>query len=451
MKEKPMSSGKFIQGTTITFVSGVLNLLVGVGTSVILARVLGPEGRGIYALAALLPSLIVTFSNLGIGSATVYYVARSEFRRQEILGNNFLLSLGIGVLGVLAGVIVVLFFKQRIFPGVDSSYLLLALALVPAQVFFSYVRYVLLGAQRIKEFNYIQVAQSILFLVLLAIALLGLRAGVTGAILAVLLTWVFIDVLVFRLAKAVAGGIDYKPNSSYIKRAITYGVQAHLSNILGFLNYRVDMFLVNGFLGPAAVGMYAVGVGLVEKLWMISQAASTVLFPRVAAETEEQKRKEFTPLVARTVLWTSVFGALVLAFLSRWIILLLYSEAFLPAVSALQALLAGIVMLSAGRVLSNDISGRGFPGLNIYIGIAAVATNIALNFLWIPYYGIVGAAWASTVSYSVSFLLALFFYCRLSGNNWSKVVIPQRGDWALYWKTGKALYQWAYTKLRMVF
>ena len=145
--------------------------------SIILARVLGPEGRGIYALAALLPSLIVTFGNLGIGPATVYYVARGEFRRQEILGNNVLLSVGVGAVGVLAGLVVVLFFRETVFPGVSPGYLLLALVLVPVEVFFSYVRYVLLGSQRIKEFNYIQIARSALFLGLIALALLGLRLG----------------------------------------------------------------------------------------------------------------------------------------------------------------------------------------------------------------------------------------------------------------------------------
>jgi len=437
-----MSSGQFVRGTTVTFISGILSFLLGIGTSVILARVLGPEGRGIYALAILLPSLIITFGNLGIGPATVYYVARGEFRRQEILGNNVLLSVGIGGIGVLAGLIVVLFFREKVFPGVAPGYLLLALVLVPMEVLSSYLRYVLLGAQRIKEFNYVQIAQSVLFLGFITLALLGLKAGVTGAILAELFTWVIVDALVFRLARQVAGGVDLKPNSSYIKRATTYGIQAHLSNILGFLNYRVDMFLVNGFLGPAAVGLYAVGVVLVEKLWMVSQAASTVLFPRVAAENEEQRRKEFTPLVARTLLWTTALGALVLALLARWIVLLLYSEAFLPAVGALQALLVGIVALSAGRVLANDIAGRGFPGLNIYTGLAAVATNVVLNLLWIPRYGIVGAAWASTVSYTVSFFSNLFFYCRLSRNSWSEVVLPQRGDWALYLRAGLAFWQW---------
>lgn len=443
-----MNNGKFVRGTAITFTTGILSLITGLGTSVILARTLGPEGRGVYAMAALLPSLIVTFGNLGIGPATVYYVARDEFRRQEILGNNVLLSLGISGIGILAGLVVIFFFREIVFPGVAMGYLLLALVLVPVEVFFSYVRHVLLGAQRIKEFNYLQIAQSVFFLGFIALALLGLRAGVTGAILAGLLSWIVVDALVLRQAKRVAGGIKFVLNTSYIKRATTYGAQAHLSNILGFLNYRVDLFLVNSFLGPAAVGLYAVGVGLVEKLWMISHAASTVLFPRVAAETDEQRRREFTPLVARTVLWTTSLGALTLALLSRWIVLLLYSEAFLPAVDALQALLVGIVALSAGRVLSNDIAGRGFPALNIYTGGAAVATNIALNLLWIPRYGIVGAAWASTVSYTVSFLGALFFYCRLSGNRWTKVILPQRGDWALYWKTVATLRQWVQSKLQ---
>jgi len=441
-------SGKFVWGTTITFGSGVLSLVIGVGTSVMLARALGPEGRGIYALATLLPALIVTFGNLGIGSATVYYVARGEFRRQEILGNNVLLSLGVGTAGVLAGLVVGLFLRENLFPGVAAGYLLLALALVPADLFFPYVRYVLLGAQRIKEFNYIRITQSAVFLGFVSTAVLGLRAGVTGAILAAVLTRLVVNTLVLRRVREVAGGINFTPNISYMKRVATYGFQAHLANILGFLNYRMDMFLVNGFLGPDAVGLYSVGVGLVEKLWIVSQAASTVLFPRVATESDEEIRTEFTPLVARTVLWTTALGALALALVSRWIVLLLYSEAFLPAVGALQALLAGIVALSAGRVLSNDIAGRGFPGLNIYTGIAALAANVVLNFLWIPSYGIAGAAWASTVSYTISFLVALFFYCRLSGKRWTEVVFPQPGDLVLYCRTGKELCRWAWAKRR---
>lgn len=130
-----MSDDKFARSTAITFISGILNLVIGVGTSIILARVLGPQGKGIYTLAMLLPSLIVTFGNLGIGPATVYHVARGDFRRQTILGNNVLLALMVGCTGMFVALIVISFFRQSLFPGVASSYLFLTLTLVPAEIF----------------------------------------------------------------------------------------------------------------------------------------------------------------------------------------------------------------------------------------------------------------------------------------------------------------------------
>jgi O-antigen/teichoic acid export membrane protein len=440
--------GRFAKDSALTFATRLIGFVIALGTSVLLARALGPEGRGIYALAVLLPSLIVTFGNLGIGAATTYYVARKEFRRQQILGNNLLIGLGVSVVGVIAGLVVIVFFREAVFSGVPVRYLLLALILVPMEITFSFVRYVLLGAQRIKEFNYVQLAHSALFLAFIVLALVALKAGVTGAIAAGLLSWLVVDALVFVQAKKVAGGVDFALSRQYVRQVVTYGVQIQLANILGFLNYRLDMFLISGFLGPAAVGLYAVGVGMVEKLWTVSHAASTVLYPRVAAESDEQRKKDFTPLVARTVLWGTALGAVVLMLVSRWIVVLLYSEAFLPAAKALQALLVGVVALSAGRVLSNDIVGRGFPRLSIYGGVVALITNVALNVAWIPRHGIVGAAWASTASYFSSSLVALFFYCRLSGNRWTVVVFPQRGDWALYWKTARLLGQWAWAKVR---
>ena len=442
--------GQFARGTAITFVARVLSLILGIATSIILARLLGPEGKGTYTLATLLPALIVTFANFGIGPATVYHVAQRRYPRREILGNNIVFALGIGMIGVLAGLVVAFFFQESIFPGVAQGYLLLALALIPVNLFFAYLQNILLGAQRFKEINLITILHTLLFLAFIVIALWILKAGIPGALLAAVLAWFLTNVVLLFWTWKVADGISFKLNPAYLRKAFVYGIQAHLGNILGFLNYRIDIFLVNGFLNPAAVGFYSIGVGLVEKLWLISQAASTVLFPRVAAETDEQRRKDFTPIVSRTVLWGTSLGALVIFFLSRWIVEFLYSTAFLPAVQPLQILLPGIVALSVSRVLANDIAGRGRPILNTYVSLGTLATNIILNLIWIPRYEIAGAAWASTVSYSVTLLARLFLYCRLSGNSWTKVLLPQRSDWALYRRTGLALGQWAKEKLAAI-
>ncbi len=448
--EGTTKTGQFTKNTAVTFTARVISLILGIGTSIAIARLLGPEAKGIYTMAALLPSLVVTFGNFGIGPATVYYVARKRYPRREILGNNIFLGAVIGAIGMLAGLIMVLFFRQSILPGVALGYLLLALLMIPIKISFSYVNYILLGAQHIKQFNLISILQTVLFLVCIVLALLAFKAGILGALAAGITSSFLVDVVVFFEAKKVTRGISFHLNHSYIKDTLAYGIKAHLGNVLGFLNYRVDMFFVNAFLNPAAVGFYSIGVALVEKLWMVSYAASTVLFPRVAAETEEQRRKDFTPLVARSVLSVTALGAVVIFFLSRWIIGLLYSSAFLPAVRPLQILLPGIVTLSVGRVLANDIAGRGRVMLNNYAGLVTVATNVALNILWIPRYGIAGAALASTVSYTLAFLTQLFLYTRLSGNHWTVVVFPQRGDWALYRRTGLALGRWAKEKLASI-
>jgi O-antigen/teichoic acid export membrane protein len=351
---------------------------------------------------------------------------------------------------VLGGLIAALFFHRNIFPSVPQSYLLLALTLIPVNLFFSYMQNILLGAQRFKEYNLIAILHAILFLGFIVIALWALRAGVTGALLASVLSWLLTDVILLIWTQRVTGGVAFKLNLAYIKRASIYGFQAHLGNILGFLNYRIDMFLINGFLNPAAVGFYSVGVSLVEKLWLISYAASTVLFPRVAAETNEERRKTFTPLVARTVLWVTALGALISFFLSCWLVEFLYSPTFLPAVQPFQILLPGIVALSVSRVLANDIAGRGRVMMNNYAASVVVATNVVLNILWIPKYGIAGAAWASTISYGLGLVLMLFLYCRLSSNSWTKVLLPQPSDWVLYWRTGLALGRWMKAKVKIV-
>ncbi|MEM3071802.1 MAG: flippase [Candidatus Anstonellales archaeon] len=427
-----MSEKSFFKGTALTIISGLINLGVGLATSIILARVLGPEGKGIFTLAILLPSLIVTFGNFGIGPATAFFVAREDFQRQKILGNNVFLSILFGILGITFGIIIIVIAKQQLFPGVASIYLYYVLILIPIELFIPYTKYVLLGVQSIKKYNYVDILQSIIFLFLLIILLLIFNTGVAGALVCYTLTLITIGGISFVWSRSLAGGVEFVIDKTYVKKAAAFGLQIHLANILGFLNYRIDVLFISALLGPSAVGLYSVGVGMVEKLWLISYAASTVLFPRVCAEKDEERKNAFTPLVARTVLWTTALGAIALFPLGRFIIKLLYSDAYLPAVGALQALLVGTVTLSAGRVLTNDIAGRGRPSLNIYVGLSAVFTNVVLNGMWIPRFGISGAAWASTVSYSVWFLGALIFYCRLSGNKWYKLVLPQKGDMAVY-------------------
>jgi len=428
-----MKAAAFARDTALTLVARVIGFGLALLSSVVIARALGPDGTGIYTLATLFPLLILTLTSLGIGPATVYYVAQDKYPLKEVLGNNVILSAVIGGAATLLGLFALVVLQGRIFPDVAPSYLVLALLLVPVYLFSQqYINQILLGARRIKEFNAISVLQKLLFLLILLITTVSLGLGVAGAIWASVLSSALLCVLLFPWVRKIAGGVRFRPNLAYIRDVLRYGVKAHLGNIVGFLNYRIEVFMLGAFLPVSAVGFYSVAVVLAEKLWFVSESASTVLFPTVAAEKDEQQRKTFTPLVSRNILWITAIGAAILFLASQWIVVLLYSKEYLPTVQLFRILLPGIVFLSAGRILANDIAGRGKPLLNTYVGATGVAIQVALNLVWIPKYGTVGAAWATTIGYGITLGVRLWLYMKLSGNSLAKVIVPQSSDWMLY-------------------
>ena len=345
----------YSQKAGMTLVARVISIVFGFVTSILLARILGSEAFGIYSLAMLLPTIIVIFADFGISPASVYHVAQGKFSRKEIFGNNILFTIVISFAAVLFGFIVSFFFSEQLFLGVPKSYLFLALLFIPIKLFFTFIRNTLLGAQLFLDYNLLNIVPSVLFFISIVAALWVLKSGPDGALMAGIIAWLLTDIILFLRTKKAFGGVSLKRNYTYQKQAISYGLKAYLGNALQFLNYRLDMFLVNSFLNVSAVGYYSIAVLLAERLWLVSQVASTVIFPRVASETDEKKRLEFTPLVARTVFWITAFGALTLFLLSRILIVVFYSDKFLASLPPLQALLIGVIGLAVGRVLALEI------------------------------------------------------------------------------------------------
>jgi O-antigen/teichoic acid export membrane protein len=426
----------FAKNTTTTLLTQIISLIFGIGVSVILARALGPEGKGIYSLAILLPTLVATFTNLGIAPATVYYTAKGYYDSKQILTSNIILSLVIGLLSVMIGFFTINFFGDSLFPGLPKNYAILALLLIPLILLAENLKKILLGLQRIPRVNFLNLSRYLLILISLSLALLLLNKDVLEALLATIAAWSLLIIITFVLVSKTAKGLARRVNFHYIKSTLKYGTQAHLGNVFGFLHYRLDIILINLFINPVAVGLYSISVGVAEQLWLASKATSEVLLPKLAAEKNEKRRKEFTPIISRNVLLITAVGGFILFLLTESIITFLYSSDFLPAVLPLQILIPGIVARSASRILANDIAARGKPLKNSTLSLLALIINIGLNILWIPKFGIAGAAWATTISYSVTFVGRIIIYSNLSRNNVIKILIPQPSDLILYKKFG---------------
>ncbi len=431
VKEAPAQTS-FFRSSVGVFASNATSGLLVFVTTIVTARLLEPSGRGEFALGVLIPIFVVTLISLGLAPATTYLVAQGEYPAREVLGTCILGGAVIGVVGALGLIGLVPWLHEGPLKSLSPRELALSISAVPLGLLAAVLQGFLLGAQRFRAYNVSVVGQSALVLIGVLVVFGFLGPTVAGALLANVMAYAILCIGLVLTCRLSTGGIIWLPSWSLLHRAAKYGIQSHVSNVLTFLGYRIDMFFIGAFLSSAAVGVYSVAVATAERAWLFSFAVSTVLFPRLAGETNANRRKAFTPVVSRNVLLMTAAVCLLLFVVSRPLIALLYATSFAKSVGPLQALLPGIVLFSVGRVLANDIAARGRPLVNSCIAGTSVVVNIGINLVLIPRYGVTGAAWASSVSYGILFLCAMTYYCIVSGNTVRSVILPTRSDVALW-------------------
>jgi O-antigen/teichoic acid export membrane protein len=418
------TKGAFTQNVASTFLVQAISLFLSLVTAAIVARWLGPEGKGTLSLALLVPGIIGVFLGGGIEVANTYFAGTRGLDVPTLTAN----SLGLAILATVGGIAVVLGliatgWLEMWLPGIPLAYVLLAITGFPLALLGGYFSSILLGLQRILAVNIVNLTQGILRLVLTAVTVIGLGWGIRGALLASIGTGVIALFLLSLLLQREGAAFVPRWKPVVMRTTLSFGLRGYLGNVLQFFNYRLDMFLVNYFLGPAGVGIYSVSVALAELLWYLPNAVGFVIFPKAAA-TRPEVMNTFTPRVFRATLGLTVLGALGLALMGMPFIQIVYSSAFGAAYVPMLALLPGVVLLGGGKVLTNEIAGRGYPHYNsINAGLALILT-IALDLILIPRYGVLGASLASSVAYTLIFLTAIAFYLIVSRRA-SKTSSPQ--------------------------
>jgi len=404
----------------------VAGLLLSFALGVMLARLLGPEGNGRYAMAMLLPALIISFMNMGISPANVYFLGSRRVSLKRALGTSVRFWVAICAFGIPSAVVVVLWFGDTLFKGVGLNPLLTALLLFPVGLLQNFYLSLLHGRQEFTKYNSAQLVSPSAALVLVFFGVFVLDLEIIGALVGViaaqLIGLVVVAWMVHKRVRSEAAEVDSK---NYARPCITYGIKAHLSNVLTFLNYRLDIFLVNYLLNPISTGVYVVAVNIAERLWILSQSVSFVLLPRLSElHGTEGGSHGLAQTLAKAVFLVTLVAVGILAVVSKPFIVLLFGPEYAGASSALLWLLPGIAFGNLSRVLSNDIAARGRPELNTYSATLEVGVNLAANVLLIPKMGINGAALATTLAYTCDAAMKVAVFSHLNRNRWWELFTP---------------------------
>jgi O-antigen/teichoic acid export membrane protein len=403
--------------------------------AVAVARLLGPEGVGAFAVAGAFLLLLTTVATLGLESGIAYRVSGGSWAPRRAWAETQRAALLLGVAGAGAGIGATLL-APGAFRGLSPGLVVATAAALPFALSWLYASTVALAADRYEAAAVPTVVQAVTSLV--AVASLAAAFGVAGAVAGLALAHVAAAAAAALRARGLVRGAS---GARELRAAGRFGLRTYGANVLQFLNYRLDLFVLNAVAAPAAVGRYSIAVAVTSLVWLLPRGLSAVLLPRVAALSagDDDARTSRADVEAKSVRHAVVLAAASAVALTGGLALVpaVYGAEFAPAIGLGLILLPGAALLGVANVLMAIVVGRGRPGLSLAGALVATPVTVGLYLALIPPLGATGAALASTLSYALSFVLSLVFFRRVTGARLA-VLVPTRDEAADYRRLRRA-------------
>lgn len=403
----------FVRKVAETQAARMALFVIGLVTSVLVARILGPEGRGQLAVAITISAIGAQLLNFGLAASNTYYVARDRSLLPALVGNSVLIGL---LLGGLAVVTCLVFFT--LFSGLaplKGMLLILALATIPFGLTNLFLQKLLLGIQEIRAYNVIEIGAKFLGVGLIVVLILFNRVTVATVFS---VTWAAVLGGMAAAFWHLWGYFDRfpRPSVALFGNTLRYGLKAYLAAFCSFLVLRIDVLMIKYMLNAEQVGYYTIATGMADMIYMMPVVVGTIMFPKLSAMTTEKKKWHSTRKVLFVLSVLMVFVVALAALLAEPVIRLLYGKAFLPAVAPFVWLMPAIFALSINTIFMNYFASVGMPPIAVYSPMIAASFNIILNTKMIPLYGIIGAAISSIFSYALMLCASLIYVSFVQKN-----------------------------------
>ena len=397
---------KYFANTSWLFGEKILRMIVGLFIGIWIARYLGPEQFGLLSYAGAFVGLFTAIATLGLDSIVIRELVKDENQRDLLLGTAFRLK--------LIGAFAVLFF------------LAVALSLTSTDLQSKALIFIIGSTPIFQSFNVIDMyfQSKVLSKYVVYANLISLSISSVIKIFLILTEAPLIDfafvILIDSLVLALGFIFFYHHNRlslstwKFNKQTAIFLLKSSwpliLSGIVVAVYTKIDQVMIKDILGNDAVGQYAAAVRLSEAWYFIPTVVATSLFPAII-NAQQNKELYYIRLqkLYDLMVWMAIAIALPLTFLSTWIVAFLYGDAYQQASEVLVVHIWAGVFVFLGVASGKWFILENLQKLAFYRTFFGMLINVILNLLWIKDFGIIGAAYATLISYGVAGVLFDFF------------------------------------------
>lgn len=378
-----------------TFVGQIGFALLGFVGALLSARLLGPEGRGQLTVLILIPSMLTVFLEFGQEFTMSHLAAESRRGRRAMHGNAIAYTLLLVPVGLALSALGI-----SLFTSVSGAILPLAIAGGVATALGTYLRFLsglAMGTNQVTFYSMTRLTLAGSYpALLIALTLLHHQTSTSF-----FYAWCASNVFVAALFLSRFSDTLSWPSKAVGAKQVRVGMPIHISNVAQFLLLRSDQLVLSVVAGAAAVGMYSVGVNLVEALWMLPAAAGLASIPFLSGDAPEEQKQKAMMTATGISIWLTVVGAVFLGAIAPFLVPLVFGKGYEGAVLPLELLLPGIVAAALVRITTAALIAKKHTKPLVRYMLLALALNLGLNLALIPPFEASGAAMASTIAYAV--------------------------------------------------
>lgn len=381
---------------------------LGFAASVLIARGLGPEQFGLFSIALVVMAIAYQFSDFGIGTSLVRFFsshlqhdkARADLTLKISLKMRLFVTAVVFVIGFLSAESL----SNNVF-GKPELVFLLKLAFVGAlgTSLVGYVLSTLQARQSFIKFTLVNLLTPFAKLALIGILFLTHKLNLLSAFTTV----VTIPFMVLIIGSLVIPKDFLRARGNEreaVKELFHYSKWIMVSIVFVTLFGRLDVLMLAYFKDASTVGIYSAAFTLSLIIVLLLSSLVTVLLPRVMTLTTKSQLKDYIRKVLKLDAIIIVFLS-PLFVLSKPVIVLLYGPEFVQSFVIFNVLLISFMIVLVTNTTGLVLHSIGKPQVSSYTNIIKSGFNFALNYMLIPLYGALGAAFATLFVYVIAMFL----------------------------------------------
>ena len=413
-----------------TFLTRIFSTILNLILALVIALVIGASGKGESIFIVTIITCTLYFANLFGNHVLVYTLAKNNF--STVYTISFFWSFFI---------VSIQYVFISLFYTFDVEYILHLCLLTFIQSLINLFQITLLAKQKVKTYNFLTLTQVFLNLLFLLVLIYGFeRASISSYIIALYLSsFVTLSVSMYSSYEYLK---NYKFNIDIteIKAMIYSGFQYQLFDFLQFIMLRFSVFLLFRFEGKASLGIYSIGLSILEAFWIFSRSSATISYVKIANQDNEKYSSLLTlELLKASLIFTAVMITIFYVMPDQ-VYMFIFGKQYQLLKTYMRWQLPGTFVFNIFILLSAYFSGKGMVYINLIAALVGAFFAILFGYLLILKYEMSGTAFTSTLAYTSGSIILFIFFHKMNNFRPSDYFIKKL-DFILLKKEIKLLFQ----------